>query len=397
LRMHRDAVATIGAHLWRSAEILRLTVERYLGFNHAASTETGLVVALLVQGRAQAARRSIANLVRTFECSTLSDGMWAERSPAYHVHMLVLVDAVKSMLDSASPDYRRLDELSKRMRFALAAIVHPDGEIATFNDAAVGDAPPPAAIGWSLAETPTSIVLPVAGYARICRVNTVVIMDAGPMGPDAVIGHGHADFLSIEVSIGQKRLIVDPGVASVSSDSDRLWTRSAGSHNGPTLKGREPAEFFGTWRVGRRGTAWFNDVTTSTSGAVSLSGECNGYLPWGVTVRRGIMLEHDGRLTIEDRWTGGADCGPAVSFLVPAEWVVEQETATSLKIRHADGAAVTLRLRGGTVSNIESSRSFREGPMREESANRLVITPCDSIVITSIEACAVPPSCVAGS
>lgn len=385
LKRHTDSVATIGAHIWRSAEMLKLMVERYLGFNHAAFTEAGLAVALLVQGRDHEAARSISNLVQTFELGTLGDGLWAERSPTYHLHMLVLADALKSLLSFDSQEYKRLNKLINQMRDALAAVIHPDGEIAIFNDAAIADAPTPSAVGWSLAETPDTLVLPVSGYARIARANTVAIMDAGRMGPDELIGHGHGDFLSIEVSVGSRRLIVDPGVAAITSGSDRQWTRSASSHNGPTLRGCEPAEFFGAWRVGRRGAAWFDGLVTETSGAVSISGECNGYQPWGVRVKRKIVLEGDGRLSIVDRWSGCTDSEPAVSFLIPGAWALEYEGDTRLRLRHVDGLTVAMMVRGGVVTAKERSKYFREGPMREEIATRLLIAPCKDTVITTIE------------
>lgn len=50
-------------------------------------------------------------------------------------------------------------ELGTRMRTALGKFVHPDGEIAIFNDAATADAPPSAAVGWRAALTPAELVL----------------------------------------------------------------------------------------------------------------------------------------------------------------------------------------------------------------------------------------------
>ena len=383
LKEHEAALATIGSHVWRAAEVLKLTVERYLGFNHAATTQSGMVVAWLVQHETDAAYHEIERVLQVFERSTLSDGMWAERSPAYHLYMLVLVTAVTAMLRKDSSTCDRFVELGERMRTAAATVLHPDGEIAIFNDAAIADAPAPSSIDCLPPDSPACSVLPTAGYARLSQAGTVVIMDAGPMGPDAVIGHGHADFLSIEVSVGRKRLIVDPGVASGSSGADRNWTRSAASHNGPTLDGCEPAEFFGAWRVGRRGTARFTDYSTSGSPTPFVRGECTGYSPWGVTVKRRISLDTTGALVVEDQWEGRPTSGASVAFLIPSQWEVKQES-TWLDLRHQDGTAVRLRVIDGDLAEIGPARTYPWGPMHPDSATRLLVKPYGSLLTTVI-------------
>ena len=388
LEDNRQEVIVIGEHLWRLGEILKYSVERYLGFNHAAITETALAVVSLLKGRVKQSQRSICKSVGILEAGTLRDGMWAERSPSYHIHMLVLVEALKAMLQDNAWYSSRLGRLSDKMRLALAAVVHPDGEIGIFNDSAVADAPAPSSIDWNGATVQPKMVLPDAGYARLSKAETVVIMDAGAMGPDAAIGHGHADFLSVEVSIGRNRFIVDPGVASVAPGSDRIWTRSAASHNGPTLEGAEPAEFFGTWRVGRRGKAWFEYPAVEEGAcAISVSGICDGYMPWGVMVSRRLVLEASGRLTIKDKWIGDDLDRATVSFLVPSGWIVHKKSGTDLHAQHPDGITVNISILNGFVEALDKSRCFVEGPMHEEGATRIVIKPVDGLATTSIQAC----------
>ncbi|MBI5340277.1 MAG: heparinase II/III-family protein [Mycolicibacterium rufum] len=380
----RDAVNAVGAHMWRCWRILRLTVERYLGFNHAATTEAGLLIASLLIGREDSAAASLAKFVATIERSILRDGMWAERSPTYHLHMLVLVDGVKSMLETADPSRLQLERLSQRMRAALDAVVHPDGDVAVFNDAAIGDAPTPAALGWVPHQIPALVVLPEAGYARLSRGNTVAIMDAGPMGPDPVLAHGHADFLSVEVSIDGKRLIVDPGVASMSDDQKRHWSRSASSHNGPTVSGCEPAEFLSAWKVGRRGTAYFDEITESTKGSIAVAGECTGYSPWGITVRRKITLERDGTLCIEDEWVGPSDRDFRVAFLIPEWWIIARKNASSIDVSDSDGRQLEMIFEGGKVARISSSHWFLKGPLSQRPATMIEIHPTSRDLLTTI-------------
>lgn len=93
--------------MWRAAEFLGVTVERYLGFDHGAFTEAGLAIRRLLQGRTVLARRPVQRLVHGLERDTLGYGMWAERSPTFHIHMLILVDAVSGIrrrVRQSSPD-----------------------------------------------------------------------------------------------------------------------------------------------------------------------------------------------------------------------------------------------------------------------------------------------------
>lgn len=382
---HRSDMEVIYAHLWRSAEILKLTVERYLGFNHAATTEIGLAIGLFVQGKTKEFEKCIENFIDTMSNCVLPDGMWAERSPSYHIHMLVLLDATRALLAVSRGESGLLSDLSQRMKTALYTVVHPDGEIAIFNDAAWQDAPSPKAVGWKPASTPAIISLPYGGYTRVSRGPMVVIMDAGPMGPDAVIGHGHADFLSIEASVGGHRLIVDPGVASISPDERRTWTRSASAHNGPTVLGCEPAEFFGAWRVGRRGTAAFEEVSLSSAGTVVLRGQCDGYLPWGIRARREVAVEESGRTVIDDRWSGLSGRQGVTSMLIAGDWDVRQESASRFLMHHLDGTYAVVTVRRGVFVDLHSAWSYPFGPMEKVAASRLTLAAEDGVVTFQIE------------
>jgi Heparinase II/III-like protein/Heparinase II/III N-terminus len=77
-----------------------------------------------------------------------------------------------------------------------------------------------------------------------------LVIDAGPQGAGRA-GHGHADALSVQLSIGGRRLLVDPGTfCYVSDKGERGWFRGTAAHN--TLRvdncdQAEPSGPFG-WR-----------------------------------------------------------------------------------------------------------------------------------------------------
>jgi hypothetical protein len=247
------------------------------------------------------------------------------------------------------------------MTDALGTVVHPDGEIAVFNDAAINDAVRPSVVGWTRSDDEAGVsVLEEAGYARLWAPGVSIVLDAGPMGPDEVIGHGHADFLSIEVSIDGQRLVVDPGVASINGGPLREWTRSAKSHNGPTFASLEPAEFFGTWRVGRRGRAWL-DRDEQPDDALSVTGVCNGYTD-RAPVKRTVSVGRD-----QLRWTDRARRQPGdlvtSTYIVPSSWdIAEGDGCIVLTHRHT-GTRVSWLARGARLLQTGSTTAYPYGPM----------------------------------
>jgi uncharacterized heparinase superfamily protein len=353
-----DDRLVVERHIRRSETLLRWTLERHLGYNHLVFGTSALAVTEVARGRRPKSMRLMADELHR---RLLTDGFWAERSPTYHIHMLFLAKAMRSLLVGPGAPSDLLDSCIDRMQGALETVVHPDGEIAVFNDAAINDAVHPAVLGWSPSRRDSGIsLLRDAGYARLWAPGVSAILDAGPMGPDEVIGHGHADFLSIEVSIDGQRVIVDPGVASISGGRLREWTRSAKSHNGPTYATLEPAEFFGTWRVGRRGRAWFERGNTDVN-SMSVTGVCDGYVG-REPVRRMASVGRG-----EVRWTDVArrEPGDVVSstYMVPACWKISAEQDGLLLSHSGAGTVVTWRAPGARLVERISTKVYPQGPL----------------------------------
>nr|WP_246390514.1 heparinase II/III-family protein [Nocardioides soli] len=242
----------------------------------------------------------------------------------------------------------------------MDAIVHVDGEVAVFNDAAIGDAVTPSSVGWVPSAAPRDLVLTDAGYAHIIRDRLSVIFDAGPMGPREVLGHGHADFLSIQVCIAGARVVVDPGVAAIAAGRDRDWTRSAESHNGPTYGGVEPAEFFGAWRVGWSGTASLSALVRHSEREVELAGTADGYSRFGGGVSRRLIVSDDAVL-LRDTWVPIRGRQMVSRFIVDEAWRIDS-TESALGLRHHSGARAQFSLTTGTLGSIRAVHHFPRGP-----------------------------------
>lgn len=298
---------TLWASLREQAEHLRRRLEWHLLGNHLLEN----AVALSVAGNCfdhPAARRwrttGQALLDRELPEQILSDGGHVERSPMYHSRML---DAL--LLLEATGD-RALQALVRphlpRLADSLNHMTHPDGGIALLNDSAFGVCPaPPELVAAAGAEPPRTgtFTLGETGYhgARTAEGH-YVICDAGPLGPDYQPGHGHADLFSFELSLYGSRVVVDSGVSTYESGPMRDYCRSTRAHNTVEVEGRDQAELWAAFRVGRRphpeAVRW-----ETGDGGFRLSGRHAGYrhLPGGPVHARTFRWWREGRLEIRDR------------------------------------------------------------------------------------------------
>ena len=80
-----------------------------------------------------------------------------------------------------------------------------------------------------------------------------MFVDAGPIGPAYLSVHGHGDIYSYELSLDGRRVVVDGGTSTYQAGPERDWVRSTRAHNTVEVAGADQCEFFGAFRVGRRG------------------------------------------------------------------------------------------------------------------------------------------------
>lgn len=296
------AEAVLARHVRRCAAYTYHLREAELGYNHMLKNLVALAVFEgCTEGGAPWRDWLAVALPACAGAQFLPDGGHVERSPMYQG--LALQDlgiAAESWAPAADP----LCNVTERARQALAAMLHHDGEIALFNDAWIGEAPPPGQLAAEpLMEGKT--VLPETGYGRLAGGSDSVLFDAGPVGPDDNPGHAHADFLSFELSVGGVRTVVDTGTPTYSAGLLRDACRSAREHNGPRLDGLEPIEAWASFRVGARGSARFaDDPALSGLAPLWLAGIADGYqTAAGMLVGRWLGLWPGRLLLVVDCWS----------------------------------------------------------------------------------------------
>lgn len=157
----------------------------------------------------------------------------------------------------------------------------------------------------ALARTPGSAAFPHGGYAvlraREGSGEIRAVMDAGPMGLAPMSAHGHADLLSVCMSVDGREVLIDPGTFTYFGEQRwRDYGRSTVAHSTITIDGSDQAEPAGRfmWRT-QPGASL--DEFTLDEGRVLAGGHHEAYAP----VRHDRRSELVGRtLTVTDELTG---------------------------------------------------------------------------------------------
>ena len=288
----------------------------------------------------------------------LLDGGHFERSTMYHalaVEDVLDLCNVAGVCDTGAPAVAEVKRACRDripgMRHWLTTMTHPDGEIAFFNDAAVGIAPAPGALetyarrlGLPAAAGPAIGLTQLAssGYVRIANRSAVALVDVAPVGPDYLPGHAHADTLSFELSLFGHRVIVNSGTSRYGVSEERLRQRGTAAHNTVMIDGADSSEVWSGFRVGHRARPLdvrISDVPPAVEGAHD--GYCR--LPGAPVHRRRWTLEEDS-LSIEDRITGEFGRAESRLHLHPDIEVPD--------ISAVNDIAVRLRLKGGRLIRV---------------------------------------------
>lgn len=261
----------------------------------------------------------------------LSDGGHFELSPMYHCillwDLLDLFNLAYSCKNALVTHHK--DEWCSTIENALEwmkTMVHPDGDICFFNDSAFGISAAPkqifnyaALLGFNSNNVlrRTSKCLPDSGYSRLVKGPFTLFFDHAQVGPDYLPGHAHADTLSIELSVGNQRFIVNSGTSEYGSSRERARQRGTDAHNTIVVNKENSSEVWGGFRVARRANvygyhSWEEDAE------VSAEAEHEGYcrIVKGLKHLRRCIVR-DSQVLIEDELSASFSSACAYFHLHP--------------------------------------------------------------------------------
>lgn len=295
----------------------------------------------------------------------LADGGHFERSPMYHAIILEdLLDLVNIMVAYGADVPHSWRERAGKMDGWLSQMCHPDGDIALFNDAALGIGARHEELrdyaGRLGIEKSCHALVPLShlvesGYVRWQDEDACVIMDVGEIGPDYLPGHAHADTLSFEMSLFGERFIVDSGTSCYGLSEERLRQRGTQAHNTVSIGQMDSSEVWSGFRVARRARPF--DLAIEESGApatVSCShdGFCRNRK--GLIHRRTWELAQ-GSLRVKDMVAAGEEEAIVRFHFHPAVELRWEGQKQSLLAVLPGAGSVTLQVFGGEANIVEST------------------------------------------
>ena len=292
----------------RQTEFLSKNVEYHVCRNHLIKNGKALLMSgLFFNGKRAISwkNKGLRILLKEADEQILNDGGHFERSPMYH--MIVLQDYIEMYILTGKNDIKfniPCGKLQSMLTF-LAEIIHPDNQIPLLNDAAFNIAVEPGEllfIGHALFRTlskynklfkKTLYTLILTGNPHLgtnerkaenagsqassqeqhscvsvkqssmfsnsglCVIrddnnDKSMIITCKEPTPQYLPGHSHADMLSYELSLGNKRFIVDSGAYNYTDGEDRGYFRGTKGHNTLTVNDNNQSELWGAFGIARR-------------------------------------------------------------------------------------------------------------------------------------------------
>ncbi|MFD0673662.1 heparinase II/III family protein [Cohnella sp. GCM10027633] len=320
--------------------------------NHVIENGRGLVFAGLLLDiplSAKLLNKGCRILWWQLEAQVLPDGGHYERSPMYHQIVLKdYLEVIRLLRIYNRPIPSEVNRKVQEMLLFHDRTLHPDGDIALFNDSAFGIAPSASSIrllaeeaGFKEAyatdlrstllddllvsgkllgnrDTEQSGIVPFAaketGYFTAVKDDLFIIADAGASCPDFLPAHAHADFGSFELSVGTRRWIVDSGVYHYQGEYRNVF-RGTAAHNCLMINQTNQSDVWGNFRLASRAKPTYVQWEDKPD-IWSISAVHNGYRRFGVTPIRKMFLLNRNILIVLDEITGkkGFEANSLVHF-----------------------------------------------------------------------------------
>lgn len=331
-RLAPSFVARCAESIVAQIRFLRGNLETDIRGNHLVRNVKALLWAgAAFEGPEADAWRSLGVrlLLDELDAQVLPDGVHYERSPAYHAQVLGDFLECAAVVPAGAARERLAADLDAMAR-ALAALTHPDGGVALFNDGGIHMAYAPVLL-LDACERPTgrrpspsaSVALPAAGFYGARAAGDLVLVKAGRIGDDGLPAHAHGDVFSFEWSVEGRRLVVDAGVFEYEEGPMRAWSRATSTHNTVTVADADQAEFWKSFRVGRRPNV--RATYAPSSGGCVVEGEHDGFRHLaGAPIHRRRFEVTPAAIAVADRVDAGAGQPVRARILLHPDATIEQ-------------------------------------------------------------------------
>lgn len=252
----------------------------------------------------------------------IEDGCYFEKSPMYHNIILHGLLDLLNILNEEDEFYLFIKEYLEKMLQFTNKLSFTNGSIPLFNDSTHEIAPRitylnkyyenilnhasiQSFIHAFSSHLSDKSIQTSSGY-YICKIRDIeLIADFGTLGPDSIPAHAHADIFTYELYYKGLPFIIDTGVYEYQNGEMRDYCRSTKAHNTISIDGKDQAEMWGGFRVGKRYQPE-NVEFTETDSKKILSGEFKGWskLIGDKLTHKRIIETSDNYIKIIDEVTG---------------------------------------------------------------------------------------------
>lgn len=281
---HNINIRSYNRSLFNQYNVLISNLEYHLLGNHLLENGFSLLFAAIYFKDEKFYKKAINIIRKELNEQILNDGGHFELSPMYHQIILDrLLDSINLIQNNQRIENQNefllfLKEKASLMLSWLMQMTFSNGDIPHFNDSTSDVAPNSSQI-FDYAKNLNIKInknkqLSDSGYRKFKGNNYECIIDVGPIGPDYIPGHAHADMLSYVLYIDRKPFIIDSGISSYEKNQIRQNERSTNSHNTVCVNNKNQSDVWGGFRVGKRA-----NIKVIIDKKDIVEAEHNGYRP----------------------------------------------------------------------------------------------------------------------
>ncbi|MDA9165645.1 heparinase II/III-family protein [Alphaproteobacteria bacterium] len=244
-------------------EVLSCNIEYHLLGNHILANYKALIICRLFFDEKFLPKIKFEKLLNLFlnelDRQVTRGGAHFELSLSYQSIIIEdILDIVNFMIA-----YDRVQRVPELLHFVnklldhLKLLLHPDGKITFFNDSNFSNA---SAFTNLLAYYEKlkerffekKIIITDSGIHKISIENSSLYVNFSNVLASYIPGHTHAEALSFELSLNNKRVFVNSGVSEYGTSKLRLYQRGTSAHNCLTINNKNSSEIWHGFRLGKR-------------------------------------------------------------------------------------------------------------------------------------------------
>lgn len=335
-----------------------------------------LYAAICIPGLHAEQQDKLADLVKRLERELArqirNDGGHAARSPSDHLSVLRLLIDIRAAFAAGGHEIpAALQTTIEIMAPALRQMRHGDGALAIFNggieeqawivDMVLSQADARSRPRRRMVETKANRD---GGFERLMAGRMMVLIDAGVPPPLGFDHAAHAGVLSIEVSIGRDRLIVNCGALAVGRQGWAELPRTTAAHSVLIVDDKNSSEILPAGGLGHRPDR-VTSIREESEGNIWIDTAHDGYeRRFGLTHRRRLYLSAGGEdLRGEDSLEGEGNVEFALRFHLHPKVKAQITQDRNAILLQLGTSGWRLRVSGGDLA-LEESIYFGQGDLR---------------------------------